>query len=284
MMWFECFGDIVFTPGTLFLTRIELTSIFYPGGIKVTRIIVPRNKYSRISVPPGPKTIRNGYSVTPEIKSYIKDSGHLISLLESTPVPKDCLLVTIDVKSLYLNIPHSDGIKAVLNRLYSTKELADQAAIPQGTMTDLLNIVLQQNYFQFADKIYHQIQGTAMGTKMAPSYDNIFMAESEGKLLANYPIKPSLWKRYIDKHFSQRSDHRFDRDVKVTILQATTRSHLLLRKQEWIKLMDQKASMGTLTTNKHNLQGNDFPSSSQKENPPSHTYFSQLFPSFPFSK
>ena len=136
----------------------------------------------------------------PKIRSYIRDSGHLISLLESTPIPKDCILVTIDVKSLYLNIPHEDGITAVLNsyRLYRTKEQADQMTIPQGTMSDLLRIVLQQNYFQFADKMYHQIQGTAMGTKMAPSYANIFMAELEEKLLSQYPIKPLLWKRYID--------------------------------------------------------------------------------------
>ena len=63
---------------------------------------------------------------------------------------------------------------------------------PSETMTDLLGIVLKQNYFQFTDKMYHQIQGIAMGTKMAPSYANIFMAELEEKLL---PIKPLLWKR-----------------------------------------------------------------------------------------
>lgn len=102
------------------------------------------------------------------------------------------------MKSLYLNIPHKEGINAVLNRLYRTKESADQMAIPPGTMADLLGIVLEQNYFQFADRIYHQIQGTAMGTKMAPSYANIFMAELEEKLLDKYPIKPLLWKRYID--------------------------------------------------------------------------------------
>ena len=134
----------------------------------------------------------------PKIKSYLKDSGYLISLLERTPIPKNCILVTIDVKSLYLNIPHEEGIKAVLDRLYSTQELSDQMQIPPGTMKDLLAIVLKHNYFQFADKMYHQIQGTAMGTKMAPSYANIFMAQLEERLLANYPIKPLLWKRYID--------------------------------------------------------------------------------------
>ena len=50
-------------------------------------------------------------------------------------------------------------------------------------MTDLLGIVLKQNYFQFVDNMFHQIQGIAMGTKMAPSYANIFMAELEEKLL-----------------------------------------------------------------------------------------------------
>ena len=134
----------------------------------------------------------------PKIKSYLRDSGHLIAILENTPIPTDCTLAIIDVKSLYLNIPHEEGIKAILNRLYRTQTQTDQMTIPPGTMTDLLGIVLKQNYFQFADKMYHQIQGTAMGTKMAPSYANIFMAELEEELLANYPINPLLWKRYID--------------------------------------------------------------------------------------
>ena len=135
--------------------------------------------------------------LVPKMRSYLKDSGHLISLLETTTVPEPCTLV-IDVKSLHLNIPHKDGIQAVHNRLYGTQKLIDETPLPPNTMTDLLKIVLEQNYFQFADKMYHQIQGTAMGTKIAPSYANIFMADLEEKLLDNYPTKPLLWKRYID--------------------------------------------------------------------------------------
>ncbi len=37
-----------------------------------------------------------------------------------------------------------------------------------------------------------------MGTKMAPAYANLFMAEPEERLLSNYHIKPIIWKRYID--------------------------------------------------------------------------------------
>ena len=45
---------------------------------------------------------------------------------------------------------------------------------------------------------YLQIQGTAMGTKMAPSYANIFMGHLEGQLLMAVPLTPYRWLRFID--------------------------------------------------------------------------------------
>ncbi len=134
----------------------------------------------------------------PKIKSYIKDSGHIIQILEQLKVPSDCILATIDVKSLYLNIPHKDGIQAVTTTLYNKNTEPDDVTIPPGTMKDLLDIVLSHNHFQFNDTMYHQIQGTAMGTKMAPAYANIFMSVLEDTLLNNYHTKPLVWKRYID--------------------------------------------------------------------------------------
>ncbi len=58
---------------------------------------------------------------------------------------------TLDVKSLYLNIPHKDGIQAVLNRLYHQNPLSEEVPLPPNTMADLLGIVLKQNFFQFSD-------------------------------------------------------------------------------------------------------------------------------------
>ena len=62
----------------------------------------------------------------------------------------------------------------------------------------LANLVLIKNYFEFNKKIYRQVQGTAMGTKMAPSYANIFMKYIEMQLLETSPKKPTLWLRFID--------------------------------------------------------------------------------------
>ena len=52
--------------------------------------------------------------------------------------------------------------------------------------------------FSFDGQIYEQIQGTAMGTKMAPSYANLFMDRFERAFLAQKPIQPLIWKRYKD--------------------------------------------------------------------------------------
>ena len=40
---------------------------------------------------------------------------------------------------------------------------------------DLASLVLKNSYFEFDQKYYLQKQGTAIGTKMAPSYAILFM-------------------------------------------------------------------------------------------------------------
>ncbi|XP_059589400.1 uncharacterized protein LOC109283074 isoform X2 [Alligator mississippiensis] len=46
-----------------------------------------------------------------------------------------------------------------------------------------------------------QMMGTAMGTKMAPQYANLFMSHLEEDFLKNCTIKPLLYLRYIDDIF-----------------------------------------------------------------------------------
>ena len=38
----------------------------------------------------------------------------------------------------------------------------------------------------------------AMGTKLAPSFTNLFMGDFENKFVLSYPLQPLLWFRYID--------------------------------------------------------------------------------------
>ena len=50
--------------------------------------------------------------IVTNIPSYVKDTTDFFQKLDSVKnVPNDCLLVTLDVKSLYTNIPNDEGIK-----------------------------------------------------------------------------------------------------------------------------------------------------------------------------
>ena len=53
---------------------------------------------------------------TPKIPSYVKDTTHFINIMRNIQLDPDDLLVTIDVSSLYTNIPHTEGIVAI-NRM-----------------------------------------------------------------------------------------------------------------------------------------------------------------------
>ena len=133
----------------------------------------------------------------PNIKSYIKDTTDFICKVESLKIPADCILVTLDVTSLYTNIPNREGILAVKHFLSKYKPKYSNAE----TVTTLLSEVLTKNTFEFNGKNYLQVGGTAMGTKLAPSYANIFMGELETKTLESYDKKPLLWVRFIDDIF-----------------------------------------------------------------------------------
>ena len=57
----------------------------------------------------------------PKLPSYIKDTTQFLNKLCSiSATPNDSLLVTLDVSSLYTNIPHTEGIKATRIHLNKT--------------------------------------------------------------------------------------------------------------------------------------------------------------------
>ena len=74
----------------------------------------------------------------------------------------------------------------------------DNTPIPTKSLREILSLILQENSFEFNDKNYLQIHGTAMGTKMAVAFANIFMSSVETEIISQSNTKPLEWKRYID--------------------------------------------------------------------------------------
>ena len=78
----------------------------------------------------------------------------------------------------YPSIPHEAGLQALKEEI-STNDLVKMAAF-----------VLKSNYFEFNGEVKHQISGTAIGTKFAPTFAFIFMDEIETNFLDTQEFKP----------------------------------------------------------------------------------------------
>ena len=107
--------------------------------------------------------------LVPRVPSYIKDTGHFLTILKDVvqPLPEGTLLCTLDVTSLYTNIPNEEGRRAVA---FWLSKFRPQKTPPAGQPTNtslltLLKMVLELNNFQFNGQNCLQIGGTAMGTR-----------------------------------------------------------------------------------------------------------------------
>ena len=122
------------------------------------------------------------------VPSYIKDTTDFLMKLQSlTNLPSDTLLVTLDVSSLYTNIPHAEGIAACIEAL-NTRETQSP---PTANLAELISEILNKNAFVLGEQ-HLQVHGTAMCTQMSPSYANLFMAQLERRLLDNANMKPLI--------------------------------------------------------------------------------------------
>ena len=136
-----------------------------------------------------------------DLPSYVQDSTSFIKKIESLPEDKrERFLVTMDVRSLYTNIPNEEGIDAVKDFLRKRSRPGDNNL--SKVLAIFLRLILTLNNFIFHDQNFIQINGCSMGTKCAPPYASLFMGWFEA--LHIYPRinqHISMYVRYIDDIF-----------------------------------------------------------------------------------
>ena len=118
-----------------------------------------------------------------EIPSYVKGTQDFLKKIEKVKyIPQERLLVTLDVKSPYINIQNNEDIKAVEESYEKYKE----KMVSTNVIITFLSLILTLNNFVFNSTHYLQTMGCAMGTiyvqyikKMSLLYlrynDEIFM-------------------------------------------------------------------------------------------------------------
>jgi hypothetical protein len=138
------------------------------------------------------------------ISSYIQSSQQLVAHLEqSTAFPHDCTILCADIDSLYPNIPITEGLIFFKRSLiyHKQRHLLEFSNLSIDLICDLMNWVLNNNYFTFGPLCFKQRYGTAMGTPAAVVFACLFLDEVEREVLQRLSFRPIFFKRYIDDIF-----------------------------------------------------------------------------------
>lgn len=109
--------------------------------------------------------------------------------------PSTAVIYTADVAALYPSIPIDFGVQKVGEFL--GEFIPHDFPYSIDFLLHLLRWTLTNNYCTFNDRVYLQLQGTAMGTPVAVSYANIVLYMMERSLRAH----AQLYFRFIDDLF-----------------------------------------------------------------------------------
>ena len=92
---------------------------------------------------------------------------------------------------------HEEGITACEEFLNMRDHLVPSTA----DLRHFIWLILTKISFSFNGNYYLQIHGTALGTRMPPSFTNLFIWRLESKFLLTKNIKSQEWWRFIDDIF-----------------------------------------------------------------------------------
>ena len=142
------------------------------------------------------------------IRSYldethiIKSRDEMVLHISELKLEDGEVLASLDVESLFTNVPVNDTIEIILDTLYNSKVGAAPPSISKGTMKTLLEICTVETPFESQEKIYLQTNGVSMGSPLGPLFADFYMSHIENSLLSrNLASNPRFYKRYVDDRF-----------------------------------------------------------------------------------
>ena len=132
-------------------------------------------------------------------KYTVRDTFHFVSLLDG----KDHRLVmaSLDVESLFTNIPLNETIEIVTKQVFGNKRKVD--GLSRTDFRRLLKLSTKGTVFYFNGKYYRQKDGVAMGSPLGPVLANAFLCHYETIWLEECPLSffPTFYARYVDDIF-----------------------------------------------------------------------------------
>jgi len=130
--------------------------------------------------------------------SHTRDCWTFAKKIKGATIESDTILLSLDVASLFTNLPKELIMQAIENRW------SDIQKNTKFTLTQLKNaidLVLSLTGFVFNGVYYEQVYGSPMGSPLSPILADIVMDDLETHCLSNLDFIVNLFYRYVDDIF-----------------------------------------------------------------------------------
>ena len=142
------------------------------------------------------------------MRSHVENSSHLAEIVRNTIIKPDEVLVSFDVKSLFMSVPVKQAAECVKRILQADTSWKLKSPISISTIIKLLTICLEDTTFKFREEFYQMTDGLAMGSPVSPVVANVFMEDLQRNAIVTVTDRPRLWLFFVDntlaivKHYS----------------------------------------------------------------------------------
>ena len=197
--------------GQIHFTKIvgEYAPGYAYGSVKTHKPNNPlRPIISQVSTP----TYKLAKKLNDILQPYVP-TGHSIKSIEEfvdilrTNRPSG-MLASIDVESLFTNVPVRETIQIILDKVYDNRDTdLPPLQLPRGTLEKLLLACTTESPFRGPDgQLYRQKDGIAMGSPLGPLFASFYMSEVEARTFGNKNIVPHIYCRFVDDIFVDVKD------------------------------------------------------------------------------
>ena len=117
----------------------------------------------------------------------VKDSFYFAE--EIVDQQHDLFMGSLDVDSLFTNIPFEEIIEICTHKLFTESETAE--GLSRTEFKELLSLGTKDSHFIFDVTLYKQIDSVAMGSPLGPTLANAFLVYHEKNWLELWPLSYS---------------------------------------------------------------------------------------------
>ena len=167
-----------------------ITDVYLPFRPILSAIRTPSYTFAKILVPKLSSIMFNAFTVKDSF-TFAEEIVHQDKLFKSS----------LDIDSLFINIPLKETINICTNLLYNNIDVIE--GVNKSEFENLLSLATQELCFMFNGIIYKQKDGMTMGLPLGCTMEKLFLSFYEMKWLEQCPneFKPVFYRRYVDNIF-----------------------------------------------------------------------------------